>query len=178
MAADDITHYADYELLCELGQHPYSWAVTRGMLSADEAGMLNPFEYVTSEDLAQALTAYARAMDDPRDIWVLNPVPTRTPLYAHRLADRVTSWENATVVFLTNYNGGAANVARTLVNRLPASVNYIWVSNMTVISGQTVNVSNPPFSTPNWSSMAYANYLTAVNNGSLRPTAVISATGF
>ena len=177
MAAEDISHYSDYGSVSAWAEHSLAWCIFRGVFAAN-GGRLDPQEPVSGGELATMLAKLEALKNDPRDIWVLNPVPTRSPIEVPGLAPRVTGgWENKTVVILANYNGNTTAIGTELTSRMPESTNLIWVGDMTVIAGQTVNPSRAP-TVGNWTTLTYAQFQSQLSAGTLVPDAVITGVGF
>ena len=177
MTAQDISYYTDYSDVSAWAEHSLAWCIFREVL-ARNYGKLDPQTLVTDKDLTDALSKLKTLKNDPRDIWVLNPVPTRAPIEVPGLAKRVTGgWEDKTIVFLANYNGNTTSIGTELTNRMPASTKLIWVGDMTVIAGQTVNPSRAP-TVGNWTTLTYAQFQSQLESGQLQPEAIIAGNGF
>jgi hypothetical protein len=182
--AGDMSAFEDVGNISAYALEAMSWCVARGLLNGATANVLEPEGNITQIQFAAVLRNFVGLKEDPRNIWVLNPKPSKPPVNTVGLAPRVTGgWGGKTVVVLSNYNGAISNPLGALIEgkinaTLPAgsSVRYIYVGDMTVISGQTVTPSRAPNS--NWETFGYESFLAGVKNGSIKPDAVINGVGF
>jgi hypothetical protein len=174
----DFAGYTDAGLISPWAETALGWAVKRGIISGATTATLVPGGAITRAQFAAALQRFVNLKEDPRNIWVLNPVPSRAPVEAVPLAPRVNGgWEGKTFVVLANYNSHTPVIAAEVEKLLPASANLVWVGDMTVITGQTVNPSKPP--SGKWTIMRYAQeFQPALREGRLKPDAIISGAGF
>ena len=174
----DFSGYADAGLIGSRAETAMGWGISRGVISGATATALAPGGAITLAQFAASLQRFVQLREDPGNIWVLNPVPSRAPVEAVKLAPRVRDgWERKTVVVLANYNPDTAAIVAEVEKLLPASANLIWVGDMTVVAGQTVNPSKPP--TDKWNIMRYTQeFQPALGEEKLKPDAIISAVGF
>jgi hypothetical protein len=174
----DFTGYTDAGLISPWAKTAMGWGIHRGIISGATATTLAPGGSITRAQCAESLRRFVNLKEDPRNIWVLNPVPSRAPVEAVPLASRVRGgWEGKTVAVLANYNPDTATIMAEVEKLLPESANLIWVGDMTVVSGQTVNPSKPP--SDKWTVMRYAEeFQPAVREGKLKTDAIISGMGF
>ena len=174
----DLAVYTDVGLISPWALTAMGWGISRGVISGASASTLEPGGAITRAQCAASLQRFVNLREDPRNIWVLNPVTSRTPVEAVPLAPRVRGgWEGKTVAVLANYNPETATIAAELEKLLPASANLVWIGDMTVIAGQTVNQSKPP--SDKWNIMSYAReFQPAIREGKWKPDAIISGTGF
>jgi hypothetical protein len=173
--APELLGYQDAADVSDWATMPLSWCVTRGVLDAYNR-VLDPAGNVAAQQITESIIKFDALKYDSSYIWVLNPLPTRSPIEAVGLAPRVTDGEGKTVGFLANYNGSTTTIGAEFEKRLPESTNLIWVGDMTVISGQTVNPSSRP--SARWTTMTYANFRTALANGTVKADAMLVGTGF
>jgi hypothetical protein len=174
----DFTGYTDAGLISTWAETAMGWGVHRGIIYGATATALVPGGAVTRAQFAESLRRFVNLKEDPRNIWVLNPVPSRAPVEAVPLASRARGgWEGKTVAVLANYNPDTATIVAEVEKLLPESTNLVWVGDMTVVAGQTVNPSKPP--SDKWTVMRYADeFQPAVREGKLKPDAMISGMGF
>ncbi|MDR0311064.1 MAG: S-layer homology domain-containing protein [Acidobacteriota bacterium] len=174
----DLAGYADAGRISPWAETAIGWGILRGVISGATATTLAPGGAITRAQFAASLQRFVNLREDPRNIWVLNPVPGRTPVAAVPLASRVEGgWEGKTLVVLANYNANTAEIAAEVEKLLPESAKLFWIGDMTVIAGQTVNPSRPP--SDKWAIMRYMQeFQPALREGRLKPDAIISGTGF
>ena len=174
----DFAGYTDTDLISPWARTAMGWGISRSVISGATATTLAPGDAITRAQCALSLQRFVNLREDPRNIWVLNPVPSRTPVEAVPLAPRVQGgWEGKTVAVLANYNSETATIVAEVEKLLPAGANLVWIGDMTVITGQTVNPSKPP--SDKWNIMRYAQeFQPALREGKLKPDAIISGTGF
>jgi len=174
----DFADYTDAGLISPWAKTAMGWGVLRGIVSGATADTLVPGGAITRAQFAAGLQRFVNLREDPGNIWVLNPVPSRAPVEAVPLAPRVRDgWENKTLVVLANYNPDTATIVTEVEKLLPASAGLVWVGDMTVVAGQTVNPSKPP--SDRWTIMRYTEeFQPAVRDGKLKPDALISGAGF
>jgi len=174
----DFTGYTDAGLISAWAETAMGWGISRGIITGTTATTLVPGGAITRGQCATSLQRFVNLKEDSRNIWVLNPVPSRAPVEAVRLAPRVQGdWTGKTLVVLANYNPDTATIVAEVEKLLPASANLIWVGDMTVVAGQTVNPSKPP--SDKWTIMRYTDeFQPALREGRLKPDAMISGMGF
>ena len=174
----DLAGYTDADRISPRAEIAMGWSVSRGIISGTTATTLTPGGEITRAQFAAGLQRFVNIKEDPRNIWVLNPVPGRTPVEAVPLAPRVRGgWEGKTVVVLANYVPDTTIIAGEVEKLLPESANLVWVGDMTVITGQTVNPSRPP--SDRWTIMRYTQeFQPALREGRLKPDAIINGAGF
>ena len=173
-----LTGYTDAGRISPWAETAMGWGISRAIISGATATALVPGGTVTRAQFAVNLQRFVNLKEDPRNIWVLNPVPRRAPVEAVPLAPRVQGgWEGKTVVVLANYNAYTGTIVAEVEKLLPASANLVWVGDMTVVAGQTVNPSRPP--SDKWTVMSYTQgFQPALREGKLKPDALISGMGF
>ena len=184
----DLSVYGDADMVSRWAEPGMGWCVSRNLIEV--YGTLDPNGYVSRGALASSLFKLQELKDDPFNIWVLNPIPSRSPIIATPLAPRIDDWSGKTILVLANYNGTTGTIAARIRALVGDDVRLLWAGNMTVINGQTTNPSSPP-STGNWEpritfTPADASALmTQVNAGTLSANnilrqvdAVISGSGF
>jgi len=174
----DFADYTDAGIISSWAETAMGWTISRGIISGATASALVPGGAITRAQLAAGLQRFVNLREDPGNIWVLNPVPSRAPVEAVPLAPRVRGgWENKTLVVLANYNPDTATIVAEVEKLMPESAGLIWVGDMTVVAGQTVNPSKPP--SDKWTIMRYTDeFQPAVREGKLKPDAIISGMGF
>jgi len=174
----DFAGYSDVGLIHPWAETAMGWCISRGIISGATATALAPGGAITWAQFAASLQRFVNLKEDPRNIWVLNPVPSRAPVEAVQLAPRVRGdWEGKTIVVLANYNPDTATIVAEVEKLLPASANLVWVGDMTVVAGQTVNPSKPP--SDKWTIMRYTQeFQPLLKEGKLKPDAIISGAGF
>jgi len=174
----DFAGYTDAGLISPWAEKALGWGISRGVISGATATTLAPGGAITPVQCAASLQRFVNLKEDPGNIWVLNPVPSRAPVEAVRLAPRVQGgWEGKTFVVLANYNPDTATIIAEVEKLLPASANLVWVGDMTVVAGQTVSPSKPP--SDKWTIMRYTDeFQPALREGKLKPDALISGAGF
>jgi hypothetical protein len=174
----DFAGYTDSGSISPWAETAMGWGVYRGIISGANAAALAPGGEITRAQFAASLQRFVNLKEDPGNIWVLNPVPRRTPVEAVPLAPRVQGgWEGKTLVVLANYNSNTAGIAAEVEKLMPASANLVWVGDMTVVAGQTVVAGRPP--SGKWTAMSYAEeFQAALGKGTLKPDAIISGAGF
>ena len=174
----DFAGYADAGLISPWAETAMGWGVSRGVISGATATALLPGGAITRAQCAASLQRFVNLKDDPGNIWVLNPVPSRAPVEAVPLAPRVEGdWSGKTVAVLANYNPDTATIVAEVEKLLPASADLVWIGDMTVVAGQTVNPSKPP--SDRWTVMRYTDeFQPALRDGKLKPAAIISGMGF
>ena len=174
----ELAGYADVGLISQWAWTAMGWSVSRGVISGTTATTIDPGGAVTRAQCAASLQRFVNLKEDPKNIWVLNPVPTRTPVEAVPLAPRVHGgWEGKTLAVLANYNTNTATIVAEVEKLLSTNTNLVWIGDMTVITGQTVNPSKPP--SEKWNIMRYTQeFQPALREGRLKPDAIISGAGF
>ena len=174
----DMAGYTDAGLVSPWAETAMGWGISRGVISGATATALAPGGAVTRAQFAASLYRFVNLKNDPRNIWVLNPVPSRAPVEAVPLAPRVRGdWDGKTIVVLANYNPDTATIVTEVEKLLPASANLVWIGDMTVVAGQTVNPSKPP--SGRWAVMRFTDeFQPAFREGKLKPDAIISGMGF
>jgi hypothetical protein len=174
----DFAGYTDSSHITPWAEAAMGWVISRGIISGATATTLSPGGAVTRAQCAAALQRFVNLKEDSGNIWVLNPVPSRAPVEAVPLAPRVQGgWEGKTFAVLANYNSHTPTIAAEVEKLLPASASLVWVGDMTVITGQTVNPGKPP--SGRWTIMRYTQeFQPALREGSLKPDAIICGTGF
>ena len=174
----DFAGYTDAGAISPWAETAMGWGVSRGIISGATTTTLEPGGVITRAQFAAGLRRFVNLREDPGNIWVLNPMPSRAPVEAVPLAQRVRDgWDNKTLVVLANYNPDTATIVAEVEKLLPASAGLVWVGDMTVVAGQTVNPSKPP--SDKWTIMRYTDeFQPAVRDGKFKPDAIISGTGF
>jgi len=160
------------------------WSIARGLFSRPTGVTLEPNGSITRAECAAILQRFVNLKEDPGNIWVLNPKPTRPPVETPGLAPRVKGgWAGKTVAVICNYNAHVSNVfgagiEAQIRSTLSAgeSVRLIYIGDMTVIRFQRTTPSHEPGK--NWEFMGYEDFITGVEAGTIKPDAVISAGGF
>ena len=143
----DLSAYDDAGDVGAWAVKSMGWCVARDLIGV-AAPKLEPGAPITRSELAWSLERlYAR--QNGKAIWVLNPIPSRSPIIATPLAPRITDWSGKTILVLGNYNGNTGTIAARLRALVGDDVRLLWAGNMTVINGQTTSPSSPP-STGNW----------------------------
>ena len=178
---DDFTDRRDVSESAETGM---GWCVARGLITGATTTALEPNGNLTRAQLAAALQRFVNLREDPGNIWVLNPKPTKPPVEATGLAPRVKGgWAGKTLVVMSNYNSHASNIFGTEIEaRVKATlsaggtVRLIFIGDLTVIRFQRTTPSQAPDG--NWEYMGYETFLSEVEAGTIKPDALISAGGF
>ena len=160
------------------------WCVARGLITGATTTALEPNSNLTRAQCAAALQRFANLREDPGNIWVLNPKPTKPPVEAVGLAPRVKGgWAGKTLVLMNNYNSHASNIFGTEIEaRVQATLSagettrLIFIGDLTVIRFQRTTPSRAPGE--NWEYMGYEAFLSEVEAGTIKPDALISAGGF
>ena len=184
----DLSVYYDADEVSNWAEKGMGWCVSRNLIEVN--GSLNPAGNISRGAIASSLFKLQELKDDPFNIWVLNPIPSRSPIIATPLAPRIDDWSGKTILVLANYNGTTGTIAARIRALVGDDVRLLWAGNMTVINGQTTNPSSPP-STGNWQPritftpadasalMTQVNAGTLAANNILRQVdAVISGAGF
>jgi len=181
---DGFTDKSDLNEWAETGM---GWSIARGLLpgtSAAAGSALEPNGSVTRAQCAEALRRFVNLREDPGNIWVLNPKPTRPPVETTGLAPRVKGgWAGRTVVAMSNYNSHlsatfGAEIEAQITSTLSAgeTVRLVYIGDLTVIRFQTINPSSAPRG--NWEYMGYEAFLAGVEAGEIKPDAIIVGGGF
>lgn len=182
----DLAAFFDAGDISPWAEAAMGWCISRGILGGILSArggqqlqhVIMPGEAISRAQFAVSLQQFVQLKEDPKNIWVLNPVPDRTPVEAVPLAPRVQGgWEGKTLAVLANYNSYTATIVREVEKLLPVSVNLVWIGDMTVVAGQTVNPSKPP--ADKWTIMRYTQeFQPALREGKLKPDAIINGMGF
>jgi hypothetical protein len=160
------------------------WCVERGIIAGAADDKLDPNGGITRAQFAAMLQRFVNLREDPGNIWVLNPKPTRPPVETTGLAPRVKGgWAGKTVVAISNYNAHVSNAFGAGIEaRIKATlsagetVRLIYIGDLTVIRFQTIVPSSAP--NGNWDYMGYENFLAEVEAGTIKPDAIIVGGGF
>jgi hypothetical protein len=161
-----------------------SWCLARGLIAGTTPVALTPNGNLTRAQFAAMLKRFVNLREDPGNIWVLNPKPTKPPVETPGLAPRVSGgWAGRTVVAMSNYNAHVSNpfgaaIEAQIKATLSAgeTVRLIYIGDLTVIRFQRITPSPAPGE--NWEYMGYEAFLAEVEAGTIKPDAFISAGGF
>ena len=182
--AANLDSFTDNGIVNESDEPGMGWCVARGLIAGTSDTSLEPERNLTRAQLAEALQCFVNLKEDPGNIWVLNPKPTKPSVEATGLAPRVKGgWAGKTVVVMNNYNTHASNTfGLEIESQIKATlsagetVRLIFIGDLTVIRFQRTTPSHAP--DRNWEYMEYEAFLGEVEAGIIKPDAIISAGGF
>jgi len=180
----DLGGFTDRGDLNAWAEKGMGWSVARGLITGATGATLDPTGGVTRAQFADTLQRFVNIREDPGNIWVLNPRPTKPPVETPGLAPRVKGgWAGKTIVAISNYNAHLGNVFGSEIEKQikatlseGETVRLIYIGDLTVIRFQTINPSRAPEG--NWEYMGYDAFVAEVEAGKIKPDAMIVGGGF
>jgi len=180
----ELGGFTDKGDISEWAETGMSWSVAREIIPGTTGSTVKPKGKLTRAECAAGLQRFVNIKEDPGNIWVLNPKPTKPPVETTGLAPRVKGgWAGKTLVIMCNYNAHVSNTFGAGVEaRIRATlsrgetVRLIYIGDLTVIRYQRTTPSPSPNN--EWEFMGYEAFLAGVEAGTIKPDAIISAGGF